>query len=447
MPGVTVVIQDGECRPIGSVQSASDGSFCYNQVPIESGSGTFRIAAVMDKDGVHIQENTAFFMVYPLKTTTQDVRFYTYPSSGMGTLYGVITSDDYLIREVAGVVYIDNGMYTIYEGNAGGRWSFWLPAGNYVVWAETNKNLTTYKSQNYTVTVPTDDYGYLPIYLPLKEQAPYHIQPTVQRNIVYGHVTQKNGYPLSGATVELFRYVAGGSELVDSTKTNSTGDYCFYNVNARTVSEKFLVKISCELGGQLYEQSSAPFEVYYANTIGKKHEYYIPLSLNVASTGNLNVITTPTGARVHIDDIDTGKLTPCNLSDITVGRHTVTLILDGYYNDTSDVNIEPDKTLLLNRTMQISTGTITIDAMPADARIYLNDQYIGTGIVNIPRAPAGKYKYKIVRDEYQSETGSFDLIPGREVSKSFDMVAVPSLSLTYLSYLLNNMIKALASLF
>ncbi|WP_424359353.1 carboxypeptidase regulatory-like domain-containing protein [Methanocella sp. MCL-LM] len=444
--GATIVIQDGECRPVGSVQSQSDGTYSYNQVPVEGGSGTFRIAATLDKDDVHLMENTAFFMIYPLKTTSQDVRFYSYPASGVGTLYGVVSSSKDMIEELDGVVYLNNGMYTIYEGNKYGQWSFTIPAGDYTIWAERNKNLTTYKSQNYTVHVPSDDNAYQLIYMPMKEQAPYHVQPTVQRNVVYGQVTQKNGQPLTGATVELCKYVTGGLEVVDSMKTNSSGDYCFYNVNVRSVSEKFIVKVSWELNGEVHEQSSAPFDVYYPNTIGKKHEHNIPVCMNVASNGNLNIRTSPQGARILVDGMDTGKLTPCEIQDIPAGKHTVTLTLDGYYNDTSDVTIQPDKILNMNRTLAINTGSITINVQPRDAKIYLNDKYAGTGSVSLPKAAAGKYDFKVVRDEYQEEAGSFDLIAGRQVEKSFEMVAVPSLSLTYISYLLSNMISSLASI-
>lgn len=443
---VTIVIQDGECRPIGSTVSKADGSFYYDQVAVEGGSGTFRIYASIDNNDTHATAVTSFVMVYPLMVTTQDVTFFNYPSSGIGTLYGVISSNDNLIEEIDGVVYINNGMYTIYEGNKYGQWSFTLPAGNYVIWCEHNKNLTTYKSKNYSVYVPSDDYSYQLIYLPMKEQAAYHVQPGAQRNIVHGLVTQKNGQPLSGATVELYKYGDNGMELVDSTKSNSTGDYSFFNVNVRTVSEKYIVKATWVLNGETREQLSAPFDVYYANTVGKKHDYDIPVSMNVLSTGNLNIRTTPQGAHILIDGSDTGKLTPCTITDIIAGQHTVTLVLDGYYNNTSVVSIISEKTLNMNRTLEGNTGTIYLTAKPGDARIYLNDKYAGTGLVSLPKASAGSYAYKVVCDGYQDETGSFDLIPGRQVNKSFDMVAIPALNFIYISYLLNNMIGSLTSI-
>jgi len=447
LSGVTIDIQDGDCKLVGSTQSNADGNFNFNQVPVEGASGTFRIVGRLDKNDTHLTEYTSFVMVYPLQSTSKDVTFVSYPYSGIGTLYGVISSNKDLIEETGGVVYINDGIYTIYEGNKYDQWRFTLPSGDYVIWAENNKNLTTYKSQNYTVHVPSDDNAYQLIYFPMKEQTRYHVQPSVQKNTVYGQVLQKNKHPLADATVELFKYANNQFVSVYTTKTNSTGYYSFSDVNAGIVSEKFFVRVTMYVNGEAFEQSTTPFDVYYANTIGKPHDYNVPVTMTVVTTGNLNIITTPNGAHVYIDGADTGILTPCNISEVPIGQHDLTLVLDGYYDDTSEINIQREKTLDLNRSLSISTGSLYLAVQPSDAKIYLDGQLAGTGTLNLPRKPAGKYQYEIVLDGYQNESGSLEVIPGKLTNKTFELVAVPALNLIYIGYLLNNMISSIASIF
>ncbi len=450
LSGVTIDIQDGDCKLVGSTQSNADGNFNFNQVPIESNSGTFRIVARLDKNDTHLTEYTSFVMVYPLQSTSLDVTFSKYPSSGIGKLYGVVSSNKDIISETSGVVYINNGMYTIYDGNQYDTWSFILPIGDYIIWAEQNKNLTTYKSQNYSVHVNDDpnDPNYQPIYFPMKEQSHYHAQPVAQRNVVHGQVLQKNGQPLSGATVALGKlYNSSSMEPVGTSTTNTTGHYSFYDVPIQTVSEKFVVRVTMYVNGEAFEQSTTPFDVYYANTIGKPHDYNVPVTMTVVTTGNLNIITTPNGAHVYIDGADTGILTPCNISEVPIGQHDLTLVLDGYYDDTSEINIQREKTLDINRSLSISTGSLYLAVQPSDAKIYLDGQLAGTGTLNLPRKPAGKYQYEIVLDGYQNESGSLEVIPGKLTNKTFELVAVPALNLIYIGYLLNNMISSIASIF
>ena len=49
-----------------------------------------------------------------------------------------------------------------------------------------------------------------------------------------------------------------------------------------------------------------------------------------ASTGSIDVQSSPSGARIYLDGADTGFNTPKTLSGITVGTHTVRCTLSGY---------------------------------------------------------------------------------------------------------------------
>ncbi|HMK46718.1 MAG TPA: carboxypeptidase regulatory-like domain-containing protein [Methanocella sp.] len=444
--GVTVALEDEDAKPVTSVVSGSDGSFSFNNVPADTGSGVYRMTAKLDTNDAHLSEDTAFFMVYAQQTTTQDVTFYDYPPSSTGLLYGVVSSYPDRITPIKSVVYLDNGMYYLYEGNKDDQWSFNLPVGKYVIWAETNNdNHTIYRSDNYTVNVSGVDSSYQLIYLPTDHQIPYHTLPTPQENTVHGKVTQKNGMPLSGATIELCRQKDGVA--VGSTKTSTTGDYSFNNVDVKSLSELYVIRVSNTINGETKSQTSDPIEIFCTNKTGGTHDYNLPITFNYVSYGGLNIDSTPSGAEVWIDGVDSGKATPYKSDQISVGDHSITLTMNGYYNDTFPATIQPDKMTVAGRPLSINTGTLVFNVKPDDASVYLNGKYMGNGSLNLTKLPSGQYKYLVLRDGYQNESGSIDVIPGKETVKTIDMVASPGLDTTYLSYLLGSMISYISGLF
>lgn len=446
--GVAITLYNNDYKIAGTTTTDANGIYTFDQVPVITGADIYRIKAVLSTSDVNLEKYTLFFNVYSLQTSTQDIVFETYPPSGKGLLYGVVTSYSDRIVPVQAVVYLSNGMYTFFEGGDYYQWSLNLPTGEYVVWAERNYNNETYRSKNLSVTVRSDDPAYCPIHLPANQQVAYHSQPLPQRNSVYGRVTQKNGLPFEGAVVDLLRQSESGKlELVRQATTNSTGQYQFYTVDVNPVQEKFVVKVTANINGEAVSEESAAFDMYYHNTLGKQHEFEVPFILNVVNTGDLNVISRPSGARVWIDGIDTGKRTPLNASGLSPGQHSVALTMDYYYNDNFSVEVLADNVVTVNRALNESTGNLYISARPVDSMIIIDNKLAGVGVVNQPKKPCGKYQYTISCEGYRNETGIIEVLPGKSVSKEFDLVAVPSFSFTYFTYLLNSMMSSLSAIF
>ncbi len=86
-------------------------------------------------------------------------------------------------------------------------------------------------------------------------------------------------------------------------------------------------------------------------TIEEGKTYVMHLSLLVpvskSKVGNISVITTPKGANVNVDGKDYG-VTPCNIPDMPVGQHTVKLVLDGYLDVGTSVEVKENETAELN---------------------------------------------------------------------------------------------------
>jgi len=86
-----------------------------------------------------------------------------------------------------------------------------------------------------------------------------------------------------------------------------------------------------------YEESSQ--EV----TVEKGETSVVSFAL-IQSTGSLRVTSTPTGAKIYLDGTNTGYTTEHEFTDLSVGTHSVTLVLSGYETSSQEVTVEKDAT-------------------------------------------------------------------------------------------------------
>lgn len=68
-------------------------------------------------------------------------------------------------------------------------------------------------------------------------------------------------------------------------------------------------------------------------------------------TGSLNATSSPSSARIFLDGVDTGKLTPSTIDNVRTGTHTVKLTLFTYFDTTSSVDILKGQTAHLDITL------------------------------------------------------------------------------------------------
>ncbi len=92
--------------------------------------------------------------------------------------------------------------------------------------------------------------------------------------------------------------------------------------------------------------------------------------------GLIDVNSTPVGARVYLDGVDTGQVTPIILTSVTAGAHTIKLDLYLYKHWESSVIVVAGGTIYLNPAL-ISAPTQTITLQPGaadgkDAYVYEN---------------------------------------------------------------------------
>lgn len=449
--GVIVEAQNNTYQILGSTTTGDDGKFTFDKLPIVSSYGydNYRIKAHFNKNNKsYITLPSQWFVVYPLQCTVQNMTFYDYPSSGYGLLYGTVSQFRDWISAVPATIYLSNNMYTFYSGSANENWQLTLPEGDYTIWAERNKDNKTFISEKYTISVPSDDSKYLLIYLPDTNEIAYHEQPTAGMNIIHGYVRQNNQAPLSGVSVDLCKVSDSGALYpVSSTTTDAYGKYEFKDFKINTISEKYKLLFSYSSNGQTYSKTSEEFIVYYHNTFGVPHDITKSIIFDSISSGSLSIGSDPSGAIIWLDGINTTKKTPYNFTDILSGTHTCSLILDGYHIENFTVDVPADNVLHVNKTLKSDTGSIYLNIWPSDSLVYINDVYVGKGPISLTQKPCGKYTYCIVRDNYRSENGTFEILPGESITKEIYLVATPGLSLDYLYYLIENMFRSIGKIF
>ncbi|MDD1654369.1 MAG: PEGA domain-containing protein, partial [Methanomicrobiales archaeon] len=77
----------------------------------------------------------------------------------------------------------------------------------------------------------------------------------------------------------------------------------------------------------------------------------------VQMEGSVEVTSTPVGAKVYLDSVDSGKVTPCTLTAVAAGDHTVTAKLTGYTDATDTVTVEDGETADLDLLLEVATSS------------------------------------------------------------------------------------------
>ncbi|MGA2586662.1 MAG: PEGA domain-containing protein [Candidatus Aminicenantales bacterium] len=82
------------------------------------------------------------------------------------------------------------------------------------------------------------------------------------------------------------------------------------------------------------------------------------LFLTKTKTGNIHIISSPAGAKVYLDETDTGNLTPCTLTGVATGDRRLRLELENYGSWSGSVTVEKGMTAEVAATL---TSTYHLD--------------------------------------------------------------------------------------
>lgn len=109
-------------------------------------------------------------------------------------------------------------------------------------------------------------------------------------------------------------------------------------------------------------------------TLGKDESITVPDPKPIY--GILDVNSTPMGATIYIDGKSRGT-TPRVLTDVLIGKHTVTIEKNGYNTDTKEVTIQEGKKTDLNVTLSIGRE-MSIETNGSGDKIFVDGKEVGT---------------------------------------------------------------------
>ena len=131
--------------------------------------------------------------------------------------------------------------------------------------------------------------------------------------------------------------------------------------------------------------------------------------------GTLNITSVPeNGASVSLNDMPTGKVTPCSIEMVKSGDHTLTLSRDMYETTTQHLTLAAGETKQVAVNMNPTFAQVTVTSEPV-ADIYINGQMKTKGTWQ-GRLNPGVYTFEAKLDKHLTATETQTVIIGRPLN-------------------------------
>lgn len=161
----------------------------------------------------------------------------------------------------------------------------------------------------------------------------------------------------SGGTIAFNSNPSGAQIWIDGVNTGQVTPYTQTSVPIGTYS------VTLKLSG--YQEYTRSVSVTSGQTT------VISATLSPIPTGSIAVSSTPSGARIWLDGVDTTKSTPATLSSVPIGSHAVSLVLSGYNSYSTVVMVHEGQTSIVSGTLnQINPGTQVLPNDPSFSSLW-----------------------------------------------------------------------------
>ena len=135
----------------------------------------------------------------------------------------------------------------------------------------------------------------------------------------------------------------------------------------------------------------------------------------VVVPGSVTVSSNPDGAQIQLDgQSNPGWVTPLELTELTPGRHTITLNKAGYAPETRTVDIASRGKAVVTMQLALLPAVLTVSSEPAGARVYLDGKDMGKPTpIQISVEKPGNHTILVRKDGYLDESGTLNLQAGQ----------------------------------
>jgi len=172
----------------------------------------------------------------------------------------------------------------------------------------------------------------------------------------------------------------------------------------------FKVRVSCVGESTVYGQSGA-FEIS-------------------AGYGKIKVTSTPPGAKILLDGVNTGKMTPQTLPNISAGTHIVKVEKSGYDPEEQTVTVAAGQTVNVTFTLE-GYGSIKVTSTPGSAKVYLDGASTGKMTTCIlTRVVKGLHIVKVEKAGYEAQERTVTVDAGRTANVNFTLKGIGKIRVT-----------------
>ncbi len=132
-------------------------------------------------------------------------------------------------------------------------------------------------------------------------------------------------------------------------------------------------------------------------------------------TGSIMVKSDPSSAMIYLDGDSIG-ITPAIIRQVLPGTYEVKVKMDGFDTWKQMVDIVSSKEKSLNAVLQGKNGSIIVKSDPTNARIYVDNGYIGVTPADICQVVPDTYDVKVIIDGYETWRKRIDVVANKEES-------------------------------
>ncbi len=146
--------------------------------------------------------------------------------------------------------------------------------------------------------------------------------------------------------------------------------------------------------------------------------------------GRIDIRSAPASATVYLDNMKTGRTTPCILDSVAIGTHSVKVAKTGYESAESPVLLKADQSRTLTFTLRAVaqmpvTGSsyLKVTVIPW-AKIYVDDRYIETTPIAKPLTVAsGEHRIRLENPNFKVWEKRQTFLPGQTVTLDVRLAA------------------------
>jgi len=213
---------------------------------------------------------------------------------------------------------------------------------------------------------------------------------------------------VTNVKIELYK---GGSqvETIASSTTND-GSYTLTVPNTLSNAKNYKIRVSCVDETSVYGESAA-FEIS-------------------AGYGTINVKSTPGGAKIYLDEANTGKSTPATLTKVAAGTHTVKVTKTGYDAEEQTATVTANHTTNVTFTLE-GYGSIKVTSTPGAAKVYLDGADSGKKTpCTLTHVVKGSHTVRVVKTSYESQEKSVSVNAGKTANVAFTLKGIGKIHVT-----------------